>query len=176
VAQKTVKGELIITNYGLEGNALYPLSPHIRKLLRQNQYTNLTIDFKPNNTIEQLVEKIKAQTKPKNYGFIFNLNKNSLQIIKTAINKETYLNPSEFAKAIKKTPLKIVSLRPIEEAISTVGGIPLEEIDANFELTQYPGYFIIGEMLNWDAPTGGFLLQGCFSSGHQVAQYILKQQ
>ena len=75
---------------------------------------------------------------------------------------------------IKKLNLKVTSLRPIEEAISTVGGIALNELNNDFSLKKYPNFFTIGEMVDWDAPTGGFLLQACFSMGKYVADEMNK--
>ena len=73
---------------------------------------------------------------------------------------------------IKSVPLQIVSAAPIDEAISTTGGVSLNEVDENFQLKKLPGHFVIGEMLDWGAPTGGYLLQACFSMGYWVAQKI----
>ena len=93
-------------------------------------------------------------------------------IIKHFTTKEQFLNQGEFAKAIKKIEIPIDSLRPIEEAISTVGGIGIDNLNADFSIKKHPHLFCIGEMVNWDAPTGGFLLQGCFSMGAWAAKEL----
>lgn len=172
VGEITTKGEALITEYGLEGNAVYPIAGTIREALKNGTDTSLYIDFKPANSVEQLKNKIST-IKPKNYGYALNLNKVTIQLIKNTVDKETYLNPNLFVNHIKRTALKINSLRPIEETISTVGGICTDETDTNFRLRKYTDFFVIGEMLDWDAPTGGFLLQGCFSSGYTAAHFIL---
>ena len=76
---------------------------------------------------------------------------------------------------VKKFPITLVDFPPIDDVISTVGGIPLEEIKANLELKKMPNHFCMGEMLDWDAPTGGYLLQACFSMGYFLSQYLNKK-
>lgn len=174
--KEKVKGELLITNYGIEGNALYPLSNAIRTELEQGGST-LIIDFKPSNTLRDLEGRIQEKkVLPKNYGFIFKLSKAALNLIKEFSSKEEYLNPHRLIKKLKYFEVPVQSLRPVEEAISTVGGISLNEINHNFELHKHPKHYVVGEMLNWDAPTGGFLLQGCFSSGMAAANDILNKK
>ena len=89
-------------------------------------------------------------------------------ILPSVSEKEYFLEPSVFITSVKHLQIPIQSLRPMEEAISTVGGIDLNEVNPNFSLKKYPSIFVIGEMLDWDAPTGGFLLQGCFSMAQGI--------
>ncbi len=93
-------------------------------------------------------------------------------------NKTTYLNAEAFARRLKNLPVPISGLRPLAEAISTVGGISTTAIDDFFALHKNPSMYIIGEMLDWDAPTGGFLLQACFSTAARCASHLnlLQQQ
>jgi len=172
------KGEALITDYGLEGNAIYPLIPEIRKLLSSNEPVHLIIDLKPFNSKEQLLQKVMGKTsaKTKNYAEIFNLDHVQLALIKSFTRKETFLSPTLFAASLKQIALPVQALRPVEEAISTIGGLDLNEMNADFSLKKLPNCFAIGEMLDWDAPTGGFLLQGCFSMGHWVARKILERE
>ncbi len=166
------RGEAVITKYGLEGNAIYSLIPSIRKQLNLNSLSKIFIDFKPNNSLKQLLAKLGKSTSSKDYKKIFNLNSTEIALIKSLITKEDYLSPDNFVKSIKNLEIKINSLRPIEEAISTVGGIDINELNSDFSLKKFPHIFTIGEMVDWDAPTGGFLLQGCFSMGHYAAKSI----
>jgi len=123
------------------------------------------------------VQKVlgKTSTKTKNYAEIFNLDNVQLALIKAFTSKETFLSPELFAASLKHITLPVESLRPVEEAISTIGGIDLEEINADFSFKNRPNCFAIGEMLDWDAPTGGFLLQGSFSMGHWAGKKILER-
>jgi len=171
-----VKGEAVITNYGLEGNAVYPLIPTLRTMLNTHLPTCLHIDFKPSNTEEQLLQKTKGKDiQSKNYGNLFNLSTVQLAIIKAYTGKETFLSVTDFICSIKKLTIPVDSLRPIEEAISSVGGVRLEEVTNAFSLKKYPWIYVIGEMLDWDAPTGGFLLQGCFSMANYAAKSIMEK-
>jgi uncharacterized flavoprotein (TIGR03862 family) len=171
------KGEVLITDYGLEGNAIYPVVPEIRKSLSANDPVHILLDLKPFNTEGRLLKKVqgKTATKTKNYAEIFNLDSVQLALIKAFTTKETFLSPELFAASLKQIELPVESLRPVEEAISTIGGIALEEMNADFSFKKRPNCFAIGEMLDWDAPTGGFLIQGCFSMGHWVGKKILER-
>ena len=95
-------------------------------------------------------------------------------MLKTVLSKNEFTNMELLSEKIKNLPLSITSLAPINEAISTVGGIALNEIDALFQLKKLPNNYTIGEMINWDAPTGGYLLQGCFSMGYYLAMELNK--
>lgn len=171
----TLKGEAVITEYGLEGNVIYPLIPQIRELLKTNSKTEITIDFKPNNSADELIQKLKnLKSDSKNYAAQLNLNREQLAVIKSFSSKEEYLSQELFVQKVKNLSVKVESLRDIEESISTVGGIDLKELDHDFSLKKHSNIYTIGEMVNWDAPTGGFLLQGSFSMGYFAANSILK--
>ena len=171
---KTVKGEGLITEYGLEGNAIYPIIPEVRALLNQGKEAVLHFDFKTQNTESQLFNKIEGRLLiPKNYAFSFKLSKSQIALIKEYSTKEEYLSCKEFISKVKDTKIKVESLRPIEEAISTVGGIDMAELNDDFSLRQFPHISVLGEMLDWDAPTGGFLLQACFSTAIAATKFEL---
>jgi uncharacterized flavoprotein (TIGR03862 family) len=164
-----VKGEAMITDYGLEGNAIYPLIWKVREAFSKGETPIIKIDFKPLNDKEKLLAKIENKP-PKTKSFAQGLNINSTQValMKSFSEKNNFLEPPVFINSVKHLQIPVQSLRPIEEAISTVGGIDLNEVNSNFSLKKYPSIFVIGEMLDWDAPTGGFLLQGCFSMAHAI--------
>jgi uncharacterized flavoprotein (TIGR03862 family) len=170
-----VKGEAVITEYGMEGNAVYPLVPVLRDMLNNKIPASIRIDFKPLNTADQLLSRLKGkEQKTKEYGELFGLNSVQLALIKAFTNKETYLSSEGIVQSLKELAITVDSLRPLEEAISSVGGISLEEMNEDFSLKKYPWIYAIGEMLDWDAPTGGFLMQGCFSMANYAAQAILQ--
>lgn len=172
---KTVKGEAVLTNYGLEGNAVYPIAAIARKQLETHKKTAVFLDFKPFNTHEELLQKISSQTRTKNYSYLFKLSKVQLGILKNFTDKKTYTTPTLFVEKLKNLEIPIVGLRPIDEAISTVGGISMDAINSDLSLKKIPNIYIAGEMFDWDTVTGGFLLQGCFATGHAVAQNILRK-
>jgi uncharacterized flavoprotein (TIGR03862 family) len=174
--QDTFKGEAVVTKYGLEGNAVYQIIPHIRDH-QDSKERNILIDLKPNNTKLDLNLKLKNQPiNSSSYKKLLNLNSTKMALIKSVMCRDHFLIPNKFVEQVKNLKLRINSLRPIDEAISTVGGIYVGELNPNFSLKKYPNIFTIGEMVDWDAPTGGFLLQGCFSMGHFAARAILDSE
>lgn len=173
VNDQVVYGEALITRYGLEGNAVYPLVPLIRQALQEKGRASLTLNLKPYNSLESLHKKIASfDTKPKNYAYYLKVSKAALGIAKQYTPKDVYLQPLVFAKAIQQLALPVENLRPIDEAISTIGGLSLDALGDHFAWTGRPHWYAIGEMVDWDAPTGGFLLQGCFSMAMACAEHL----
>jgi uncharacterized flavoprotein (TIGR03862 family) len=175
-----IKGEALITEYGLEGNAVYPAIPEIRKSFAEKGNAEIHFDLKPDSTIEQLKEKIKEFEKlvykshgTNAYKEAFNLDKARLILLKTFTTKEEFLEPDTLVQKMKALVIPVTGIRKVEEAISTIGGIALDEVAEDLSLKKFPHIFVAGEMLDWDAPTGGFLLQGCFSTGYFAAMNIL---
>lgn len=166
------RGEAVITEYGLEGNIIYSLIPMIRTLLK-SENPELIIDFKPNNKLYELYKKMKnIDGNSTNYRKFLNIKSSELALIKSFMSKSDFQNSNNFISRLKTFPLKVDSLRPIEEAISTIGGISTSGLNKDFSLKINPNIYTIGEMVDWDAPTGGYLLQGCFSMGYYAAKSI----
>ena len=166
-------GELVITKFGLEGGAVYALSPLLRKQLLANGVATIAIDFKPTFSKEELVQKLSVKTAKSITQILsteLKLTDTQIALLKAFVSKEDFLNVEKLAHHIKSFSVSIVGTAPIDEAISTVGGIALAEVDAKFQLKKLPNQYVIGEMLDWDAPTGGYLLQGCFSMGAWLAK------
>lgn len=171
------KGELTITKFGLEGGAIYALSPQIRKQLNNTGTAEIFIDLKPSLTIEKIKDKFSARGNRSIKKLLIdrlNFDDTLIELLKTLLSKDDFTYLEILASKIKNLPITITSSAPIDEAISTVGGIALSEIDSNFELKKLPNTYCIGEMLDWDAPTGGYLLQGCFSMGFKLAKNLNK--
>ena len=165
----------MITKNGIEGNAIYALSHDIRSALKKEKTTTVLLDLKPNLSTDKIIEKLAVYKKGNWTTFIkrtLKLTQVGLVLIQLNSDKITYTNPEKLAVLIKNIPLQIHGLGPIDAAISTVGGVDLSEIDENFELLKLPDHYVIGEMLDWDAPTGGYLLQGCFTMGAYLANYF----
>lgn len=169
---KEKKGEIVITAFGIEGSAVYALSPQIRKQLNEHNAAKIFIDLKPIFTLEEIKNKLadkgnRSYTKLLQDGL--NLTDVQIALIKTILTKEEFTDRGILAEKIKQLPLQITSLAPIDDAISTAGGIALNEVDEYFQLRKIPQHYAIGEMLDWDASTGGYLLQACFSMGYFLA-------
>ena len=172
---KTQKGEAVITRFGLEGNAIYGLSPEIRKQLQVNGIAEAFVDLKPSLSVELVLNKLTNSTAKNTSEKLkkdLKLSSAQLELLKNNSSKEVFVDLVLLAKNIKKLKLTIYSTAPLEEGISCVGGITLGEVTDTFELSKIPNHYCIGEMLDWDAPTGGYLLQACFSMGVLVARKL----
>ena len=162
-------GEVVFTEYGLEGSPIYYLNRSTRK---HDFPVTINIDLKPNLLEAEILDQLKCTSK------ISSVLKRNLKLSTTAINllktldKENYLDIENLAKTIKKFPIEVLSFRPIDEVISTAGGVAFSELNSNLELKKIPNVFCAGEMIDWEAPTGGYLLQACFSTGFWVASSI----
>jgi uncharacterized flavoprotein (TIGR03862 family) len=176
---KSQKGEAVITRFGLEGNAIYGLSPEIRKQLNSVGTAKINIDLKPLLTLATIVSKLQKSTAKNTSASLkndLNLSANQLDLLKSTVSKEVFLNIPLLAENIKCLKLEVISTAPLDEGISSVGGIELTELSSSFELKKSPNTFCIGEMLDWDAPTGGYLLQACFSMGVSLARCLNDQE
>jgi len=174
-AKTQQKGEAVITRFGLEGNAIYALSPQIREQLKLNNKAIIYIDFKPTFTLENVYSKIENSSFKNTTQILkkeLKLSPSQIILLKTYLSKDSYLNTEIVSKYIKKFPLEINDLSILDEAISTAGGIDINVVDTNFQLHEIPNQFCLGEMVNWDAPTGGYLLQACASTGVFLAKYF----
>jgi uncharacterized flavoprotein (TIGR03862 family) len=160
------RGELVITRYGLEGGPLYKLGPALRTMA----HSCVTIDFKPDLTTARMVEKMESVRR----NFLqearvrWKIPDAALAIVEW--QRDNFASAEELAKRCKSCELPLQGPRPLPEAISSAGGVTWSEVDDSLMLRQYPGLFVAGEMLDWEAPTGGYLLQGCFASGTLAAR------
>ncbi|MBY5959259.1 NAD(P)-dependent oxidoreductase [Membranicola marinus] len=169
------KGELVISNFGLEGNAIYALSQKIQHTLLTEESTVIHLDLKPTLTIHELRQKYENSHRTKVTDILkkdLNLDRTAIGLLKQFTDKDTFLDPDRLIKTIKAVPVIIHSADELDKAISTLGGIALDEVDAHFQFKKIPDTYAIGEMLDWYAPTGGYLLQGCFSMGFVLAKHL----
>ncbi len=174
IDNSTQVGEAVITKFGLEGNAIYGLSPTIQKHLSSAEETLVYIDFKPMLTLNKIIDKLQKSSLNTSRALSESLkiSKAALFLLKENMTKEAFLDVQCLAQKIKQFPLIIQEAAPIDEAISTGGGLSLDAVNTDFELRQIRGQFCIGEMLAWDAPTGGYLIQACASMGFYLASHL----
>ena len=161
-----VRGEAMIGANGVEGGAVYALSARLRDAIEAEGSTVLTIDLKPDVTREALAERLRRQ--PGQSLSTFLRKAAGLAPVAIALLREAGEIPGEadaLAARLKSLPLRLLAPAPIARAISTAGGVKWSEIDETFMLTKTPGVFVAGEMIDWEAPTGGYLLQACFATG-----------
>ncbi len=171
------KGEIIITKQGVEGVAIYALSANLRQSIASEGEAVLYLDLRPEMSLAELAKKLQSRDKKSLSNY---LRKAGFPPIASALlkelipaNKLTDATPDILASYLKNLPVKLTSTTNIDRAISSAGGIKRESLDENFMLKTKPGVFVAGEMLDWEAPTGGYLLQGCFSTAVAAAKGIL---
>ena len=170
-----------MTRIGLEGGAIYALSPKLRDAIEGDGGAILTIDLRPGASAESLEASL---SRPREKQSLSNVLRKAAKLAPVAIgllheaarqegNPLASASPADLAARIKSVPVRLIATAPIERAISTAGGVAFEELDSHLMLRRKPGVFIAGEMLDWEAPTGGYLLQGCFSTGVAAARGAL---
>lgn len=166
------RGEAVVTRYGLEGGPIYRLGPALRSMAPTDRC--LTIDFKPDHTIDQLVAKIGAVKR----NFVrqarrrWKLDPATCALLKYLPDRGPWRSVDQLAAEVKCCRIPVSEPRPIADAISSAGGVAWHELDENLMLKKLPNVFVAGEMIDWEAPTGGYLLQGCFASGTHVGMRI----
>ncbi len=165
------RGELLITSYGLEGGALYQLGSALRSM----DAPTIEVDFKPDLTEERLIAKMGPARRNllNEAAQRWKLPPPALAILTHHPDRETWDTPAALASAIKRCRITLTRPRPIAEAISSAGGICWSEVDEHLMLKKLPGVFVAGEMIDWEAPTGGYLMQGCFATGGRAARNSL---
>lgn len=170
--------EAVISDYGIEGTGIYALSRHLQAQLQQNGKATLYLDLMPQLSEQQLIKKF-AQTNTT--LSTSNLLKKKTKLSATAIallyerfSSEQLRDRKQLTQALKSLPIAITAAQPIELAISSAGGIQLNEFDATLMLKKLPNVYAIGEMLDWSAPTGGYLLSACLAMGHWVGTAIAR--
>ncbi len=168
-ALQSLQGECVLTATGVEGSLIYALSAMLRERIARDGGTTLHLDLAPGRDEARLVRDLQAPRGKRSIGDHLR-RQTGLDAAKTALIFETLPrdamnDPACVAARIKRLPLSLKNPRPVAEAISTAGGVRLEALDDSLQLKSMPGVFCAGEMLDWEAPTGGYLLTACFASG-----------
>ena len=182
ISGETARGEALITRTGLEGGAVYALASPIRHALHAKGEASLVLDLRPDETAEALLQKLLAKQRGKQSFATYlrktlNLDPAAVGLLQEAAHAAglqlSALSPDAMAARIKSIPIGATGLASMERAISTAGGVAFDEVDDAFMLRKRPGTFVAGEMLDWDAPTGGYLLQASFATGRAAALGVL---
>ncbi|WP_313058500.1 TIGR03862 family flavoprotein [Agrobacterium cavarae] len=172
------EGEFVITRHGVEGALIYAHAAALRDSLREGRRTVLTIDLAPGRSEERIARDLARASRKD--SFSNRLRKSvGLSPVKVALLRECAspqeMSASELARLIKAVSVVVSAPRPIAEAISSAGGIRWGGIDQNYMLKSLPGFFVAGEMLDWEATTGGYLLTACFATGKAAARGLLNR-
>jgi uncharacterized flavoprotein (TIGR03862 family) len=176
ISDASARGEAIVTATGLEGGAIYALIPQIRAALEAGNDASLLVDLKPDLDQNALALRLNGR-KPSETVTNYIRKATHLDPVAVSLLREASstlpADPGALAARIKALPLQVVGLTTLDRAISTAGGVAWSALDDNFMLARHPGVFVAGEMLDWEAPTGGYLLQGTFATAATAANGLL---
>lgn len=175
------RGEAVISRDGIEGGAVYALSGPLRDAIEASGEASITIDLRPDMTTETLAQKLAA---PRGKQSLSNVLRKALKLSPVAAGllheaaavsgkPLSAFDTQELAALVKAVPVRLTGVKPIATAISSAGGIRFDALDAHFMLREVPSVFVAGEMLDWEAPTGGYLLQACFATGAAAGEGAL---
>lgn len=179
-AERVSIGEAVVTADGLEGGAIYGLSAPLRGAIAAAGPTEIHLDLKPSMSVDEIVAALakgrRGDSLSNRLRKGIGLPPVAIGLLREGAGKDLPAEPADLARLIKAVPIRVTAARPLDRAISSAGGIALAEIGPDYQLKRLPGVFVCGEMLDWEAPTGGYLLQACFSTGRAagrgVARYL----
>jgi len=179
---ETARGEAMITREGLEGGAIYALSAPIRDAVLAHGEAVVHLALRPDLTASDLVARFSKSRQKQSMSTYLRkaagLSPVAIGLMQEAAIAEgvnlSAIRPETLAAFINAVPVQLTGVAPLERAISTAGGISFDEIDTHFMLRKLPGVFVAGEMLDWEAPTGGYLLQACFATGAAAGRGALE--
>jgi hypothetical protein len=167
------QGECVVTATGVEGSLVYAFSALLRDEIAARGEATLRLDLCPARSAQRLEAELARPRGSRSMAYHLRA-RAGIEGVKAALLREllpaeAFADPRRLAEAIKSLPLRLVAPRPLDEAISTAGGVEFESLDERLMLRALPGVFCAGEMLDWEAPTGGYLLTACFASGRAAA-------
>lgn len=171
------QGEFAISRHGVEGSLIYAFSAALRDALEIHGEALLSLDLAPGKSLERLAQEIAhprgARSMASHLQSRAGIAGVKAGLLRECASKEDYADPLRLAAMVKALPLRLVAPRPLDEAISSAGGVCAEALDEHLMLKALPGVFCCGEMLDWEAPTGGYLLTACFASGRAAGRGAL---
>ena len=173
------QGDFVVTQTGIEGSLIYALSRDLRETINTQGSVTCYLDLLAHKSAQQI---LTALNKPRGAtSFSSHLRKQlnidgvKAGLLRECLSTEVFKHPEQLALAIKALPIKLLAPRPIAEAISSAGGVGFDALNSDLMLHQLPNVFCAGEMLDWEAPTGGYLLTACFASGRHAALGVIKR-
>ncbi|MBV8924259.1 MAG: TIGR03862 family flavoprotein [Bradyrhizobium sp.] len=174
---QTIRGEAIITRNGIEGGVIYALSAELREAILKSGDATLQVRLRPDLGVDELAGRLAASRGKQSFSNFLrksaNLSPVAIGLLQEA-GKLAAMSPEALARLMGEVPIRLTGVAPIARAISTVGGVALEDLDENYMLRRLPGVFAAGEMLDWEAPTGGYLLQASFATGAAAGRGALR--
>jgi uncharacterized flavoprotein (TIGR03862 family) len=171
------QGEVVVTKNGLEGGLIYTFSALLRDEIATNGFAVIHVDLLPDIALPLLIDRMsQAQGKHSMANYLrkrVGIDGVKAGLLRESVSASDFNNPDLLCAAIKALPIKLIATRPIDEAISSAGGVAFEALDEHLMIRSMPGVFCAGEMLDWEAPTGGYLLTACFASGRAAGLGVL---
>jgi uncharacterized flavoprotein (TIGR03862 family) len=171
------QGEFVLTETGVEGSLVYAFSSYLRDAIGADGSALVHIDLAPQRDLQQVLDEVSrprgARSMSTHLHSRLNIHGAKAALLRELSSKDDFSDPVRLANAIKRLPLHLLAARPLDEAISSAGGVCFEALDEHLMVRAAPGLFCAGEMLDWEAPTGGYLLTACFSSGHAAGKGVL---
>jgi uncharacterized flavoprotein (TIGR03862 family) len=172
------QGEFIITREGVEGSLIYAASAMIRDEIEANGKAVIMLDLAPKRSSDWLKEKLSqprgSRSMATHLEKTVNIKGVKAGLLREFVSKDDFWNTERLAEFIKNLPVALIAPRPLDEAISSAGGVTFESLNKHLMLRTMPGVFCAGEMLDWEAPTGGYLITACLASGYVAGQGVLK--
>ena len=163
------QGEFIITKTGVEGSLIYAFSAQLRDEIETKGKAVIYLDLAPGWTVQRLKDRLSepkgSRTMSSHLEKAVRIKGVKAGLLREFVSKQNFTNPDHLSAAIKNLPIPLVATRPLDEAISSAGGVKFEDLDKRLMIRSIPGVFCAGEMLDWEAPTGGYLLTACFATG-----------
>ncbi len=173
----TQPGEFVLTETGIEGSLIYAFSARLRDAIEAQGHATITLDLLPAHAAEQVLAEVRRPRGPRSLSTHLKsrlgLHGLKMALLHEMLSPEQMADPAALARAIKALPIRLAAARPIDEAISTAGGVRFESLDTKLMLANAPGVFCAGEMLDWEAPTGGYLLTASMASGRAAGHGLL---
>jgi uncharacterized flavoprotein (TIGR03862 family) len=174
---QALQGECVVTRTGLEGSLVYAVSAMLREAIARDGHADIALDLAPGRDEAALVQALAqprgGRSVSEHLRRAAGLQGAKAGLLREVLGADAMQDPARLAAAIKRLPLRLLRPRPVDEAISSAGGIRLEAMDRRLMLHALPGVFAAGEMLDWEAPTGGYLLTACFASGLVAADGVI---
>lgn len=176
---ETRQGEILISEYGVEGSLIYAFSRRLRDYLNVHGSATFSLDLLPAHSLERVVAELSrprgSKSMSRHLQSCLKIDGLKSALLYELLSREEIANPTTLAKYIKALPITVRSTRPVAEAISTAGGVCFSSLDQDLMLKDLPGVFVCGEMIDWEAPTGGYLLTACFATGQRAGQGALRR-
>ncbi|MCP9759817.1 TIGR03862 family flavoprotein, partial [Aquitalea sp. S1-19] len=176
---ETRRGGLVLSRYGVEGNLIYALSARLRELIKRDGQATFYLDLAPDRSADKVMQEVAhprgSRSLSSHLQSRLNLKGARMGLLRECLDKDSFNDVARLSAAIKALPVTVSAPRPLDEAISSAGGVCFAALDSGLMLQRLPGVFCAGEMLDWEAPTGGYLLTACLATGRAAGAGVVNR-